>query len=194
MASDNTWLVVGLGNPGAQYEKTRHNIGQMVAAELASRLGAGFKRHKSNASVAEGFLRPGGPKLIVAVLSSFMNVSGGQTSSLAKFYGVPPERVIVVHDEMDIPFDTIKLKIGGGHGGHNGLRDIAKALDTPEYIRVRTGIGRPPGRQDPADYVLGTFSGTERESLPILIADAADAVELIAEKGLIEAQMRVHTK
>lgn len=194
MASENTWLVVGLGNPGAQYEKTRHNIGQMVVAELATRIGASFKRHKSNANVAEGFLRPGGPKLILAILTSFMNTSGAQTSSLAKFYGIPPERVIVVHDEMDIPFDSIKLKIGGGHGGHNGLRDIAKALDTPEYLRVRTGIGRPPGRQDPADYVLGTFSGTERETLPILIADAADAVELIADKGLTTAQMQVHTK
>lgn len=194
MASENTWLVVGLGNPGAQYETTRHNIGQMVVAELATRIGASFKRHKSNANVAEGFLRPGGPKLILAILTSFMNTSGAQTSSLAKFYGIPPERVIVVHDEMDIPFDSIKLKIGGGHGGHNGLRDIAKALDTPEYLRVRTGIGRPPGRQDPADYVLGTFSGTERETLPILIADAADAVELIAEKGLTTAQMQVHTK
>jgi PTH1 family peptidyl-tRNA hydrolase len=121
-----------------------------------------------------------------------MNVSGGPVSALMKFYSLDASRLIVVHDELDIPFDTIKLKQGGGHGGHNGLRDIAKALDTPDFLRVRVGVGRPPGRQDAADYVLKDFAGTEREALPILISDAADAVELVATDGLVTAQQKYH--
>jgi PTH1 family peptidyl-tRNA hydrolase len=121
-----------------------------------------------------------------------MNTSGGPASALAKFYSISADRVIVVHDELDIPFDALKLKTGGGHGGHNGIRDIAKALDTPDFARVRVGIGRPPGRQDPADWVLGEFSATERKTLPILVADAAEAVELIVADGLTAAQQKVH--
>ncbi|UOQ88525.1 aminoacyl-tRNA hydrolase [Agromyces endophyticus] len=190
--AENTWLVVGLGNPGAQYAGNRHNVGQMVADELASRLSATFKSHKTPSRVAEGFVRPGGPKLVVAKPNSYMNTSGGPVSALVKFYGVPPERIIVVHDELDLPFDTVKLKQGGGHGGHNGLRDIAKSQG-PDFIRVRVGIGRPPGRQDPADFVLKDFSGTERQSLPNLISDAADAVEAVADDGLLAAQQRFHS-
>jgi len=190
--AENTWLVVGLGNPGAQYAGNRHNVGQMVADELASRLGATFKSHKTPSRVAEGFVRPGGPKLVVAKPNSYMHTSGGPVSALVKFYGVPPERIIVVHDELDLPFDTVKLKQGGGHGGHNGLRDIAKSQG-PDFIRVRVGIGRPPGRQDPADFVLKDFSGTERQSLPNLISDAADAVEAVADDGLLAAQQRFHS-
>lgn len=191
MAAES-WLIVGLGNPGAKYEATRHNIGQMVLDELAARLGGTFKSHQANARVLEGRVNPGEPKLILAKPNTYMNLSGGPVAGLAKYYGVGPERVIAVHDELDIPFDTIKLKTGGGHGGHNGLRDIQKALDTPEFTRVRTGIGRPPGRQDPADYVLKPFSGAERETLPILIADAADAVLLVVSDGLTAAQQRFH--
>ena len=121
-----------------------------------------------------------------------MNVSGGPVSGLAAFFGIEADRVIVVHDELDIPFDTIKLKVGGGHGGHNGVRDVAKALDTPEFTRVRVGIGRPPGRQDAADWVLDPFSATERAQLPLLIGDAADAVELVVGEGLLAAQQRYH--
>jgi PTH1 family peptidyl-tRNA hydrolase len=190
--AENTWLVVGLGNPGAQYAGNRHNVGQMVADELATRLGAAFKSHKTPSRVAEGFVRPGGPKLVVAKPNSYMNTSGGPVSALVKFYGVPPERIIVVHDELDLPFDTVKLKQGGGHGGHNGLRDIAKSQG-PEFVRVRVGIGRPPGRQDPADFVLKDFSGTERQALPNLISDAADAVEAVASDGLLAAQQRFHS-
>ena len=190
--ADNTWLVVGLGNPGAQYAATRHNIGQMVADELASRIGATFKSHKTPSRVAEGFLGPGGPKLVIAKPNSYMNTSGGPVSALVKFYGIEPERLIVVHDELDLPFDTVKLKQGGGHGGHNGLRDISKALG-PDYLRVRVGVGRPPGRQDPADFVLKDFSGTERQTLGILLGDAADAVEAIASDGLLAAQQRFHS-
>ena len=187
-----TWLVVGLGNPGPQYENTRHNIGQMVVDELARRRNETFKAHKANARVAETWARPGGAKLILAKPNSFMNVSGGPVAGLAKFYGVAPENIIVLHDELDIPFDTIKMKSGGGHGGHNGVRDIAKALATPEFLRVRVGIGRPPGRQDPADWVLSPFSGDQRSQLPVLIADAADAVELVGDEGLLSAQQKFH--
>lgn len=187
-----TWLVMGLGNPGPRYEMTRHNIGQLVADELADRIGASWRQHKAGARVAEGWLRPGGPKLVVAKSNGYMNTSGGPAAALAKFFGLTPDRVVVVHDELDIPFDQIKLKSGGGHGGHNGIRDIAKALATPDFARVRVGIGRPPGRQDPADWVLSEFSPTERKTLPILVSDAADAVELIVEEGLTAAQQKVH--
>ncbi|WP_460775005.1 aminoacyl-tRNA hydrolase [Microbacterium sp. GXF7504] len=187
-----TWLVVGLGNPGPRYETTRHNVGQMVVDELAARRSEAFRAHKANARVAETWLRPGGDKLILVKPNSFMNVSGGPVSGVAAFYSVPAERVIVVHDELDIPFDTLKLKIGGGHGGHNGVRDVAKALGTPEFPRVRVGIGRPPGRQDPADWVLDPFSAADRKVLPNLIADAADAVELVVDEGLLAAQQRWH--
>lgn len=187
-----SWLVVGLGNPGNQFAKNRHNIGQMIVDELANRLDARFVQHKANAVVAEGRIVMGGDKVILAKSNGYMNTSGGPVSGLAKYFGVPTERIIVVHDELDIPFDRLKLKQGGGHGGHNGLRDIAKALNTPDFLRVRVGIGRPPGRQDPADFVLSDFNASEREQLPVLIGDAADAVTLIVREGLLEAQQRVH--
>ncbi len=187
-----TWLVVGLGNPGPRYEMTRHNIGQLVVDELAARRSETFRSHKANARAAETWLRPGADKLILAKPNSFMNVSGGPVAALASFYGVPAERVVVVHDELDIPFDTIKLKVGGGHGGHNGVRDVAKALGTADFPRVRVGIGRPPGRQDAADWVLDPFGPTERKTLPILVGDAADAVEQLIDEGLLAAQQRHH--
>lgn len=188
----DTWLIVGLGNPGPRYELTRHNVGQMVVDELAARRGETFRAHKANARVAETWLRPGGAKLILAKPNTFMNVSGGPVAGLAKFYSVPPERVAVVHDELDIPFDAIKLKAGGGHGGHNGVRDVAKALDSAEFARVRVGIGRPSGRQDPADWVLDPFGPAERKNLPILLGDAADAVEQLVDEGLLAAQQKHH--
>lgn len=187
-----TWIVVGLGNPGPRYETTRHNVGQMVLDELAGRRGEAFRRHKSGARVAETWSRPGGAKLVLAKPDTFMNVSGGPVAALASFYSVPPERIVLVHDELDIPFDTLKLKVGGGHGGHNGIRDVAKALGTPEFPRVRVGIGRPPGRQDPADWVLAPFGKDQRERLGVLLADAADAVELTVDEGLLAAQQRFH--
>jgi PTH1 family peptidyl-tRNA hydrolase len=187
-----TWLIVGLGNPGPRYELTRHNVGQLVVDELAARRGEGFRSHKANARVAETWLRPGGAKLILAKPNTFMNVSGGPVAGLAKFYGVDADHVVVVHDELDIPFDTVKLKAGGGHGGHNGVRDIARALDSPDFARVRVGIGRPTGRQDPADWVLDPFGATERKNLPILVGDAADAVEQLVEEGLLAAQQKHH--
>lgn len=186
------WLVVGLGNPGPQYAGNRHNVGAMVAELLAERIGARFSRHRTTTMLAEGRLRPGGPKLIVARPLSYMNTSGGPVSSAAAYFGVPPERVIIVHDDLDLPFETIKLKADGGHGGQNGVRDIIKALGTPEFVRVRVGIGRPPGRQDAADYVLRDFGGSEKTRLPFVLDDAADAVELIIEQGLLAAQQKVH--
>ncbi|AZS37337.1 Peptidyl-tRNA hydrolase [Microbacterium lemovicicum] len=188
-----SWLVVGLGNPGPRYEATRHNVGQMVVDELARRRSEVLKSAtKANARVAETWLRPGADKLVLAKSNSFMNTSGGPVSALAAYYGIAPERVVVVHDELDIPFDTIKLKVGGGHGGHNGVRDIAKALGTADFPRVRVGIGRPVGRQDPADWVLDPFGAAERPNLPILISDAADAVEELIGDGLLAAQQRHH--
>ncbi|MFL0566117.1 aminoacyl-tRNA hydrolase [Microbacterium sp. 179-I 1D1 NHS] len=188
----DTWLIVGLGNPGPRYEATRHNVGQMVIDELARRRSESLRSHKAGARVAESWLRPGGAKLVLAKPNSFMNVSGGPVAGLASFYGVPAERVVVVHDELDIPFDSLKLKVGGGHGGHNGVRDVAKALGTPDFPRVRVGIGRPPGRQDPADWVLDPFGSAERQTLPIMIGEAADAVEQLVDEGLLAAQQRHH--
>lgn len=189
----DAWLIVGLGNPGPEYEKTRHNIGQMVLDELAKEVGGSFKKHsKASAVVVEGRLGFGGPKVILMKSLGYMNTSGGPVSAVAKFYGIDPDHIIVVHDELDIPFDTIKLKIGGGEGGHNGLRDITKALGTKDYYRVRTGIGRPPGRMDTADFVLKPFSSTEAKDLPFLISNVADATMMLVKEGLLATQQRYH--
>jgi PTH1 family peptidyl-tRNA hydrolase len=185
--------VVGLGNPGPDYAGNRHNVGQMVLAELADRVKAGFKSHKASAAVAEGRTGSDAPRLILAKPNSYMNLSGGAVASLLRFYKLEPDHLIVVHDELDVPFDTIKLKTGGGHGGHNGVRDIAAAIGTPDFTRVRVGIGRPPGRQPSADFVLRDFNSEERKVLPNLLSDAADAVELVASSGLAAAQLRFHT-
>jgi PTH1 family peptidyl-tRNA hydrolase len=164
----------------------------MALAELADRLGATFKTHKANATVAEARLVAGGPKLVLAKPNTFMNLSGGPVAALLRFYSLDESRLVVLHDELDIPFDTVRLKSGGGHGGHNGIRDIASAIGTSDFARVRIGIGRPPGRQDAADYVLTPFSKAEREVLPSLLSDAADATELLITEGLLEAQQRFH--
>ncbi len=190
---DDPWLVVGLGNPGPGYASNRHNVGQMVLAELADRMSARFQAHRTNSTVAEGRSYPGGPRLVLARSNTFMNVSGGPVAALLRFYKLDVDRLIVVHDELDIPFDTIKLKNGGGHGGHNGIRDIIRATGTGDFTRVRVGIGRPPGRQPAADFVLHDFSSIERTALPNLLADAADAIEHVARDGLASAQMRFHS-
>jgi len=187
-----TWLVVGLGNPGPQYELTRHNVGQLVLDELAGRRGETFRAHKGNARVAETWLHPGGAKLVLAKPNSYMNTSGGPVAALARFYGVTPDHIAVVHDDLDIPFDAVRLKTGGGHGGHNGVRDVAKALGTADFPRVRVGIGRPPGRQDPADWVLDPFTAADRKALPLVLSQAADAVEQLIGEGLLAAQQTHH--
>lgn len=188
----DTWLIVGLGNPGTEYAHNRHNVGQMVLDELARRLGSGFKSHRSRAQVLEGRFGIGGPRVVLAKPLCYMNVSGGPVSALARFYDIDPGHVIAVHDEIDIPFNTVKLKLGGGEGGHNGLRDISRALATKDYLRVRVGVGRPPGRMDTADYVLRDFSGPEKKDLPFLIDSAADAVEALVRDGLQTAQQEFH--
>jgi PTH1 family peptidyl-tRNA hydrolase len=203
--SEGRWLVVGLGNPGPQYAGNRHNVGQMVLDELARRAGASFsskggvlsrRPQAATAEVRLGTLPGGapGPRAVLAKPSTYMNTSGGPVAALARYYDVPPERVVMVHDELDIPFGEIKLKIGGGEGGHNGLRDTTKALGTKEYLRVRVGVGRPPGRMDAADFVLRDFAKPEQKDLPWLLDAAADAVELIATEGLERAQLRFHTR
>ncbi|WP_417216928.1 aminoacyl-tRNA hydrolase [Arthrobacter sp.] len=191
MAS-NTWLVAGLGNPGSGYAHNRHNVGQMVLDELAQRVGGSFKSHKANAQILEARLGIGGPRLVLAKPMTYMNVSGGPVAGLARFFDVDPLHIVAIHDEIDIPFNTIKLKLGGGEGGHNGLRDISKALSTKDYHRVRVGVGRPPGRMDTADFVLRDFGTAERKDLPFLLDDAADAAELLIREGLQAAQLKFH--
>ncbi len=184
-------LVVGLGNPGPQYAKTRHNVGFMVADLLAGRMGAEFKVHKkSGAEIVTG--RLGHKPVVLAKPRTYMNESGRQVGPLAKFYSVSPADVIVIHDELDIDFGQIRLKLGGGEGGHNGLRSVANALGTKDFQRVRIGIGRPPGRKDPAAFVLENFSAGERPEVPTLCEMAADACELLIESGLEPAQNQVH--
>ncbi len=190
---DDQWLVVGLGNPGPGYAGNRHNVGQMALAQLADRASISFKNHKAKAAVAEGRSFAAGPKLVLAKPNSFMNLSGGPVAGLLRFYKIPPARLIVLHDELDIPFDSLRLKFGGGHGGHNGIRDIIAATGTGDFTRVRIGIGRPPGRQPAADFVLKDFASDERAVLPTLLEDAADATELIAAEGLTAAQLKFHT-
>ncbi|WP_404352587.1 aminoacyl-tRNA hydrolase [Phycicoccus jejuensis] len=197
MTDTGPWLVVGLGNPGPRYAGNRHNVGAMVVEELARRSGDTLRTHKARATAAQVRLGTGpggvpGPSAVVAVPSCYMNESGGPVKALLSFFSVPAERLVVVHDELDIDAGSVRLKRGGGEGGHNGLRSISSSLGTKDYHRVRVGIGRPPGRMDPADFVLRDFSPTERKELPFLLDDAADAVEQLVTLGLLEAQQRVH--
>lgn len=192
------WLIVGLGNPGPSYAGHRHNVGAMVVAELAARAGASLRSHKARAIAAEvriGTLPGGapGPRAVIATPLSYMNESGGPVAGLMSFYKVPVEKLIVIHDELDIPFADVRLKLGGGEGGHNGLRSITKSVGTRDYLRVRVGIGRPPGRMDAADYVLHDFSSSERSEVPLLISDAADALERLVAEGLLAAQQQWHS-
>ncbi len=204
----DTWLVIGLGNPGPTYAGHRHNVGSMVAAELAKRHETGGKPgkksavatmrpHKARALVSEVRLGTGpegvpGPRAVIAVPTTYMNESGGPVSSLLRFFSVDPDHLIVIHDELDIPAGTVRLKRGGGEGGHKGLRSVSTSLGSKDYLRVRVGIGRPPGRMDPAAFVLRNFSSTERAELPFTLDTAADAVESVVEVGLLEAQQRFH--
>ena len=191
------WLIVGLGNPGPDYAGNRHNAGFMVVDALAGRVGGRFKSHKARAEVIEGRLDVPGPeragaRVVLAKPRSFMNVSGGPVAGLRDFYKVPLDRIIVVHDELDIPYGSIRLKRGGGDNGHNGLRSITKALGDRDYLRIRFGVGRPPGRMDPAVFVLRDFSATERKELELHVERAADAVEALIGVGLGDAQNAFH--
>jgi peptidyl-tRNA hydrolase, PTH1 family len=192
--SDEIWLVVGLGNPGPTYAGHRHNIGYLVNDELATRLGGSWRSHKSGrADVVEGRLSPGGPRLVLARPRSYMNEVGGPTKALAAFYKIDPAHVIAIHDELDIPFDTQRVKLGGGDNGHNGLKSIRGSFGTGDFYRVRVGIGRPPGRQEVADFVLSNFSSAERKELPFVVDTAADAVESLVDDGLEKTQQRFNS-
>lgn len=187
--ADERVLVVGLGNPGPRYELTRHNAGFLVVDLLAERIGGRFKAHRAHggrADVVEG--RLAGVPAVLLKPRSFMNESGGPVASVARFYKVPVESITVVHDELDLPYGALRLKRGGGDGGHNGLRSTTAALGSKDYNRVRFGIGRPPGRQDPADYVLREFPAAERKDLAFHVDRAADAVEALVARGLEAAQ------
>lgn len=189
-ASDAVALVVGLGNPGPGYTGTRHNVGAMVVDQLAARIGGRFKARRGGADVLEG--RFGSRRVVLAKPRSYMNVSGGAVAATARFFKVPPADLVVVHDELDLDFGVLKLKRGGGEGGHNGLRSISTSLGTRDYLRVRVGIGRPPGRMDPADYLLRDFSTAEYRELELLVDRAADAVEDLLSTGLTATQNRFH--
>ncbi|HEY6277613.1 MAG TPA: aminoacyl-tRNA hydrolase [Streptosporangiaceae bacterium] len=184
------WLVAGLGNPGPGYAANRHNAGFMVADLLADRMGVRFRAGKYQATIADG--RLAGLPVILAKPMTFMNVSGGPVAGLARYYRLPPGQLVVIHDELDLPFGTIRLKLGGGDNGHNGLRSLTSSLGTRDYYRVRFGIGRPPGRMDPAVFVLRDFSAAERRELPLLVDRAADAVEALLADGLAAAQNAFH--
>jgi PTH1 family peptidyl-tRNA hydrolase len=189
------WLVVGLGNPGKEYVGNRHNVGFRVVDLLADRIGAKFGRHRrAVAAVAEGRLGVGeqAPRLVLAKPLTYMNLSGGPVAALRQFYKVPVDRVLAVHDELDLPYGQLRAKRGGGEAGHNGVRSISRALSTRDFQRVRFGVGRPPGRQDPADFVLCDFSAAERKDLDYLVDRAADLVEAVVTRGLEWAQNAYH--
>ena len=190
---EGPFLVIGLGNPGPSYAGNRHNVGAMVLDEIAARAGVRLsagKGARSRAVSGEG--RLAGRRVVLARPLTYMNESGGPVRGLLDYHSLPPENLVVVHDELDVSFGAVRLKRGGGEGGHNGLRSITRTAGTKDYLRVRIGIGRPPGRQDPADFVLKDFSAPERKELELLLTDAADATELLLERGLEAAQNVVH--
>ncbi|ADB73676.1 aminoacyl-tRNA hydrolase [Geodermatophilus obscurus] len=193
--SEGPFLVVGLGNPGPSYAGNRHNVGAMVLDELAARAGVKLspgKGKRARTLIGEG--RLAGRRVVLARPTSYMNESGGPVRGLLDYHSIPPTDLVVLHDELDIPFAGVRLKRGGGEGGHNGLRSITRSTGTKDYLRVRVGIGRPPGRQDPADFVLKDFSATERKELDLLVAEAADATEELLALGLEAAQNVVHPR
>ena len=191
------WLVVGLGNPGPSYAGHRHNVGYLVTSELAERMGSPFRAHKSGrAEVVEGRLTPPGtpgPRVVLVRPRTYMNETGGPVKQLASFYKVGPDHIVAVHDELDLPFDTMRVKLGGGDNGHNGLRSLRGALGTGDFYRVRLGIGRPRGRQDVSDFVLSDYSPAERKALPLQVSTAADAVESLLSDGLERTQGRFNS-
>jgi PTH1 family peptidyl-tRNA hydrolase len=180
------WLVVGLGNPGPQYAANRHNAGYLVVEILADRVGGNFKAHKSRSDIVES--RFGDDRVVLARPRSYMNESGGPVTGLRDFFKVPLDRMVVVHDELDLPYGAIRLKLGGGDNGHNGLKSLRRSLGSGDFHRVRLGIGRPPGRQDPAEFVLRDWSSAERKDIDLHLERAADAVETLIADGLAKAQ------
>jgi peptidyl-tRNA hydrolase, PTH1 family len=191
VAADDRWLIVGLGNPDGEYGGTRHNVGAEVVTLLAERVHAGLSPNKrTGAATAE--VRDGDARLVLVRPMGYMNRSGGPVQQTAAWYKVPAERLVVVHDDLDLEVGRLRLKLGGGHGGHNGLRDIDRRLGTPDYHRVRVGIGRPEGRRDPRDHVLSPFGRDERQRIDVTLEEAADAALAIVHDGLEAAQNRYH--
>lgn len=184
------WLVVGLGNPGPEYESTRHNVGQMVVDILAAQNQARWTTHKTRTNVAAYKIGVGASaaSVILAKSKSYMNESGGPIKALASFYKVEPANIVIIHDELDIPFNTIRVKLAGGDNGHNGLKSLTSSFGTPNYYRVRMGIGRPIGRQDPADFVLKQFAVSEKKDLQDFLIHGAEAVESLILQGLEKTQ------
>ncbi len=192
MSENDAWLVVGLGNPGPTYAGTRHNIGAVVIDELAKRASATLKRHKrALAEVAE--VNVAGQQVILVKPLSYMNESGGPVKALASFYKIPIDQIIVLHDELDIPLEAIRIKLGGGDNGHNGLKSIRSAFGSGDWYRIRLGIGRPPGQQDPSSFVLKPFGASEAVSVAFLRDNGADAVETLISTGLTEAQNKFNS-
>jgi PTH1 family peptidyl-tRNA hydrolase len=190
-APGELWVVVGLGNPGPAYAGNRHNVGTMVLDLLAERMSGRFKAHKSRNETVEG--RLAGNRVVLAKPRSYMNESGGPVSAITDFFKVPLDRLVVIHDELDLPFGGLRLKLGGGDNGHNGLKSLRRSLGSGEFARVRIGIGRPPGRMDAATFVLRDFSAAERKELPLEVDRAADAVEALVSEGLERAQNSFNT-
>jgi PTH1 family peptidyl-tRNA hydrolase len=184
-----TWLVAGLGNPGDRFAETRHNLGRMVVDELARRSGARFRKARFVAAdVAE--LKEGGDRVLLAKARTYMNGSGPSYASLARRHGIEPDHVVAVHDDIDLAFAALRVKFGGSTAGHQGLNSLVGALRTPDFHRVRLGIGRPHGRQDPVEYVLEDFTERERVEVETLVDEAADAVLSLIREGLSVTQDR----
>lgn len=193
MADDDRWLVVGLGNPEGEYGGTRHNVGADAVRSLARREHADLARNKRvRCEIAEVAL--GGQRLVLAIPQGYMNTSGGPVQQAAAWYKVPPERIIALHDDLDLPVGALRLKRGGGNAGHNGLKDLDRALGTKDYLRVRIGIDRPPGRQPAKDYVLRRFPPKERETIDVVLEEVGDAIEMLVTEGLEPAQNRYHSR
>lgn len=191
------FLVVGLGNPGPTYAGNRHNVGQMVLDVVAEEVGAPFTAHKSRAHVCDGRLGfdgglPG-PRVILAKSHTYMNVSGPVVANLATFFSITPDHILAIHDELDLPPHSLRLKRGGGEGGHNGLKSMSAALGTKDYLRLRVGVGRPPGRMEPAKFVLRDFPTAERSDLGVTLERAAEAVQDVVHQGFASAQERLHS-
>jgi PTH1 family peptidyl-tRNA hydrolase len=192
VSAGDRWIVAGLGNPGDRYERTRHNAGAKVVTVLLERTGASLKRHKSGSLVAETTIE--GRRVVLARAMTFMNESGRPLGELVRWYKTRAERFVVVHDEIDIPFGTVRIKLGGGTAGHNGLRSIESHMGTGVFLRVRVGVGRPRGQGDATDHVLSEFSASERKDLPDVLSRAADAVEMIIASGSERAMNEVNAR
>lgn len=192
MSGDSMWLIVGLGNPGAQYADTRHNAGRATVTLMAERADASFYSHRAQVMVAKA--RLGGDRVLLAYSRTYMNVTGPAVAGLAHYEGIAPDRVLVIHDDLDLAAHDLRLKMGGGAGGHNGLRSISAALKTQDYARLRIGVGRPPGQMDAARYVLAPIPRAQQAEWGVTYELAADAATDVVVQGFTKAQMELHSR